>query len=87
MMRQVRESLTHLLSLGEFVDVRASAAAVVQGVSLRYDLVSFRGAGGMEVLDPRGRPVEEEAALVRRRQGSRVALDQVDDVSRPPAAP
>ena len=68
-MRQVRESLTHLFSLGEFVDVRASAAAVAQGVSLRYDLVPFRGAGGMEVHDPRGRPVEEEAALVRRRLG------------------
>lgn len=37
--------------------------AVAQGVSLRYDLVPFRGAGGMEVLDPRGRPVEEAAAL------------------------
>ena len=76
-MRQVRESLTHLFSLGEFVDVRASAAAVAQGVSLRYDLVPFRGAGGMEVLDPRGRPVEEAADLVRRRLGSRVAPDQV----------
>ena len=77
-MRQVRESLTHLFSLGEFVDVRASAAAVAAGVSLRYDLVPFRGAGGLEVLDPRGRPVEEAAALVRRRLGSRVAPDQVD---------
>ena len=76
-MRQVRESLTHLFSLGEFVDVRASAAAVAQGVSLRYDLAPFRGAGGMEVLDPRGRPVEEAADLVRRRLGSRVASDQV----------
>ena len=44
-MREVRESLTHLFSLGEFVDVRASAAPVAQGVSLRYDLVPFRGAG------------------------------------------
>ena len=76
-MRQVRESLTHLFSLGEYVDVRASAAAVAEGVSLRYDLVPFRGAGGLEVLDPRGRPVEEAAALVRRRLGSRVAPDQV----------
>ena len=76
-MRQVRESLTHLFSLGEFVDVRASASAVAQGVSLRYDLVPFRGAGGIEVLDPRGRPVEEAADLVRRRLGSRVSPDQV----------
>ena len=27
---------------------------MAQGVSLRYDLVPFRGAGGMEVLDPFG---------------------------------
>ncbi len=77
-MRQVRESLTHLFSLGEFIDVRASAAAVARGVSLRYDLVPYRGAGGVEVLDSRGRPVEEAADLVRRRLGSRVAPDQVD---------
>ena len=76
-MRQVRESLTHLFSLGEFVDVRASAAAGAQGVSLRYDLVPFRGAGGIEVLDARGRPVAEAADLVRRRLGNRVAPGQV----------
>ena len=85
--RQVRESLTQLFSLREFIDVRASAAAVAQGVSLRYDLVPFRGAGGMEVFDPRGRPVEEEAALVRHRLGSRVAPDQVDDAAARPPAP
>ena len=76
-MRQVRESLTHLFALGEYLDVRASAAAVAEGVSLRYDLVPFRGAGGLEVLDPRGRSVEGAAALVRRRLGSRVGSDQV----------
>ncbi len=77
-MRQVRESLTHLFSLGEFVDIRASAAAAAQGVSLRYDLSPYRGAVGMEVLDARGRPVEEAADLVRRRLGNRVAPDQSD---------
>ena len=76
-MRQVRESVTHLFSIGEFVDVRATAAAGARGVSLRYDLVPFRGAGGVEVLDARGRPVEEAAELVRRRLGSRVAAGQV----------
>ena len=76
-MRQVRESVTHLFSIGEFIDVRASAAAGAEGVSLRYDLAPFRGAGGVEVLDARGRPVEEAAELVRRRLGSRVAPGQV----------
>ena len=76
-MRQVRESVTHLFSIGEFIDVRASAAAGAEGVSLRYDLAPFRGAGGVEVLDAGGRPVEEAADLVRRRLGSRVAPGQV----------
>lgn len=75
-MRQVRESLAHLFSLGEFVDIRASAAAGAQGVSLRYDLAPFRGAEGIEVLDARGRPVEEAADLVRRRVGSPAAPGQ-----------
>ena len=79
-MRQVRESLTHLYSLGEFVDVRASAAAVPQGVSLRYDLVPFR-AGGVEVRDAAGRPVDEAADLVRRRMGSAAPPDGVADIA------
>ena len=80
-MRQVRESLTHLFSLGEFVDVRASAAAAPQGVSLRYDLVPFRGAGGVEVRDAAGRPVDEAADLVRRRVGSVVPPERAADVA------
>ncbi len=76
-MRQVRESVHHLFSLGEFVDVRVSATAGARGVSLRYDLAPFRGAQGIDVLDPRGRPVEDAADLVRRRVGSLVAPGQV----------
>ncbi len=76
-MRQVRESLTHLFSLGDFVDVRASAAAAPQGVNLRYDLVPFRAAGGVEVRDTLDRPVEEAADLIRRRVGSAVPPERV----------
>ena len=80
-MRQVRESLAHLFSLGEFVDVRASAAAAADGVSLRYDLVQFRGAGGVEVRDAAGRAVEEAADLVRRRVGSVVPPERAADAA------
>ena len=80
-MRQVRESLAHLFSLGDFVDVRASASDAPQGVSLRYDLVPYRGVGGVEVRDALGRPEEEAADLVRRRVGSVVAPDRVGAVA------
>lgn len=79
-MRQVRESLVHLFSLGDFVDVRVGAAASPQGVRLRYDLVPFRGAGGVEVLDASGRSVAEAAELVRRRVGSVVSPERAGDV-------
>ena len=80
-MRQVRESLTHLFSLGDFVDVRVSAAASPEGVGLRYDLVPLRAAGGVEVLDALGRPVEEAADLIRRRVGASVSPERVPDVA------
>ena len=38
-MRQVRESLTHLVNLGDYQDVRLSARLSRQGVVLEYDLV------------------------------------------------
>ncbi len=80
-MRQVRESLTHLFSLGDFVDVRVSAAAAPEGVGLRYDLVPLRATGGVEVLDALGRPVEEAADLIRRRVGASVSPERVADVA------
>ena len=80
-MRQVRESLTHLFSLGDFVDVRVSAVAAPEGVGLRYDLVPLRAAGGVEVLDALGRPVEEAADLIRRRVGASVSPERVADAA------
>ena len=80
-MRQVRESLTHLFSLGDVVDVRVSAAPAPQGVSLRYDLAPLRAAGGVEVLDVLGRPIEEAADLIRRRVGAAVSPERVAGVA------
>ncbi len=80
-MRQVRESLTHLFSLGDVVDVRVSAAPAPQGVSLRYDLAPLRAAGGVEVLDALGRPIEEAADLIRRRVGAAVSPERVAGVA------
>ena len=38
-MRQIRESVTHLFSLGTFEDVRVAGGQLEHGVSLRYQLV------------------------------------------------
>ena len=60
-MRQVRESLTHLFSLGTFEDVRAAGGQLEHGVSLRYELVplalieriEFEGDTGISTGDLR----------------------------------
>lgn len=38
-MRQVRESLMHLINVGNYQDIRIGARLVAQGVALEYDLV------------------------------------------------
>ena len=58
-MREVRESMVHLLSLGRFEDVVVRAAAASGGVALGYDLVpvhpieqiAFTGATGLPGVD------------------------------------
>ena len=76
-MRQVRESVIHLFSLGEFADVRVSAIEDSRGVVLRYDLVPLQAAAGVDVRGSLGRPREELLELLRRRFGRVVRADQV----------
>ena len=60
-MRQVRESLTHLFSLGRFESVRVDASPLRGGVALRFELLplqiverlSFRGKLGLSTGDLR----------------------------------
>ena len=47
-MRQVRESVTHLFSLGTFEDVRVAGGQTGHGVSLRYELVPLAIIGRIE---------------------------------------
>ena len=79
-MRQVRESVTHLFSLGEFADVRVSATEEAGGVALRYDLVPLRAAVGVEVRGSLGRPRQELLDLINRRFGPAVRADLVPAV-------
>ena len=70
-MRQVRESLVHLFSLGTFEDVRVAGSQLEHGVSLRYQLVplavieriEFEGNTGMSTDDLRTAIAEAHGAL------------------------
>jgi outer membrane protein assembly complex protein YaeT len=76
-MRQVRESVTHLYSLGEFGDVRVSATEYPRGVLLRYDLIPLLAAVDVEVRGSLGRPPAELLDLITRRFGAVVRADQI----------
>ena len=77
-MRQVRESLGHLLiSLGEFADV--SATADPAGVVLRYDLIPLQAAVDVEVRGSLGRSQQALLDLIARRFGRTVRPDQIPD--------
>ena len=86
-MRQVRESLTHLYSLGEFADVQVSATVVTEsadgpgGVVLRYDLIPLPAAVDVEVRGALGRSRQELLDLITRRFGRTVGSDQIPDIA------
>ena len=75
--RQVRESVTHLFSLGEFADVRVSATEDPRGVVLRYDLIPLQAAVDIEVRGSLGRSREELLDLITRQFERGVRTDQV----------
>ena len=77
--RQVRESVTHLFSLGEFADVRVSASVDPGGVVLRYDLIPLQAAVDVEVRGSLGRSRQTLLELIARRFGRTVRPDQIGD--------
>ena len=78
-MRQVRETVTHLFSLGEFADVQFRATADRGGVVLRYDLIPLQVAVDVEVRGSLGRSRQALLELIARRFGRTVRSDQVPD--------
>ena len=65
-MRQVRESVTHLFSLGTFEDVRVAGGQLEHGVSLRYQLVpSPSSDGSSSRVTPPSPPMIYEPRLLR----------------------
>lgn len=79
-LRQVRESVSHLYSLGEFAGVSVSAVERPAGVALRYDLLPLQAAGGVELRGNLGRSADDLTALVTRRFGRIVRPDQIEAV-------
>ena len=78
-MREVRESETHLFSLGG-VDVRVSAIEDPGGVVLRYDLIPLQAAVEVEIRGSLGRSRPELLAQIAQRFGRTVGADQTRDV-------
>ncbi len=70
-MRQVRETIAHLMSLGRFDDVQVVEETAAEGVRLRYvlkpnhpiDRVEFRGALGVSESDVRRAVVDRFGAV------------------------
>ncbi|MEE2636303.1 MAG: POTRA domain-containing protein, partial [Acidobacteriota bacterium] len=77
-MRQVRETITHLFSLGAFVDVQFSGVPSDGGVRLRYDLIPAPAGGvGVEIRGDLGRPVAELLGPITRRFGTLVPAEDI----------
>ena len=65
-MRQIRESLLHLFTLGRFQDVQVDATPLQQGVALRYELIPLQVVERLRVPRP-PRALEGAAARHDRR--------------------
>jgi outer membrane protein assembly complex protein YaeT len=84
-MLQVRESITHLFSLGRFDDVRVDAAVGPTGVVLRYELSPLHLVSKIEFAGNTAAPGIDTGQLRRAltdRYGQSPALDRVADLTR-----
>ena len=84
-MAQVRETVTHLFSLGRFEDVRADATLENGRVALRYDLMPIRPVARIRFLGRLDAPGVDAGALRRAvtdRYGVSPPLGRVTDMRR-----
>jgi outer membrane protein assembly complex protein YaeT len=79
-LRQVRESVVHLFTLGDFSDVQVSAASDARGVVVRYDLIPVRATRAAEIRGNLGLSPEALLGPITRRFGRAVRADQVPAV-------
>src|SRR5207249_11609577 len=82
---QVRESMTHLYSLGRFEDIRVHASIGSDAVALAYELVPPHPVSRTEFTGIAGHPGIDETRLrqaIVERYGVSPALGRATDLSR-----
>jgi outer membrane protein insertion porin family len=82
LMHEVRDSITHLFSLGRFQDVQVAAEAADGGVRLRFDLVPIHAVAEVEFTGELGLSEGLLRSTVRDRFGARPSLGRLGDVVR-----
>ena len=80
-MRQVRETLAHLFSLGLYRGVRVGASATRGGVALLYELQSLETIDRIEFAGARGVPEQVLRRLIAQRHGATLLAAQAGAVA------
>ena len=80
-MRQIRESVTHLFSLGLFETVEVDGSLLGDGVALKYDLIPLQVIEWIEFEGNRGIAVDDARQVVLGTYGPAFRLDQIEEVA------
>ena len=81
-MRQIRESLLHLFTLGRFQDVQVDATPLQQGVALRYELIPLQVVERLEFQGRLGLSRGRLRDAIVERYGPNPRFDVVDEAVR-----
>ena len=81
-MRQIRESLLHLFTLGRFQDVQVDATPLQQGVALRYELIPLQVVERLEFQGLLGLSRGRLRDAIIERYGPNPRFDVVDEAVR-----
>ena len=78
-MRQIRESVLHLFTLGRFQDVQVDATPLQQGVALRYELIPLQVVERLEFQGLLGLSRGQLLSAIVERYGPNPRFDIVDE--------
>ena len=81
-MRQIRESLLHLFTLGRFQDVQVDATPLQQGVALRYELIPLQVVERLEFQGILGLSSGQLRDAIVERYGPNPRFDILDEAVR-----